>query len=39
MMWVSWSLTVAEADRIAEMLAPLGVGCPVSGDHRPRFSG
>ena len=30
-----WLLTVADAEKVAETLAPLGTGCTISGDHRP----
>lgn len=30
-----WTLTVAQAERVAELLAPLGLGCAIDGDRRP----
>lgn len=33
-----WTLTVAEAERVAETLAPIGIGVEISGDHRDQVT-
>lgn len=33
---IRWTLTVPEAEHVAAILEPLGTGCEMSGDTRPR---